>query len=957
MMENRVSKKTRVCTLLVALMMMVTLLPTFATAEAKYGCAIKDDIFFRASPSKDSIYWDRLKGGWVVNILGTVKKNGVTWYRVKGTLPKKPDSTREGYVHGDFFRELTAEEAKQWEQNPVQGTIKANPPSAGSGGQPTGAYIKTNAGGLNLRKQAATTAQSIVSLPKDTVLAIVSYQAGWYYVMYGDDYGYIEDKNVRLMSQEEVDEFLKGDNSDLTQATVETPLGGTLTLRKTKSSSALALAYIPNYTVLYVTEIEEKWTTVNYNGKIGYVWTSCLNFSVVPPTAPPTSSPTDPTTPPSTLKARVSTPLGGTLTLRETPSTSAKGLKYIPNNTELTIYDHGDKWSYAEYDGARGYVLSVYLVFTQTPPPTSSVTAKVNTPKGGPLTLRETPSTKANALANIPNKTSLIIIDKGDEWCLTSYNGKTGYVLTSYLVFDSSSEGYSSYIFITQASTNVRDNPAGNTFAQVKKYSVHQLVSSLVYRSPYTWYPISVNDRVGYVRSDCVIHMTNAQADAYFANGQRPSSTPKPDPDAWKDSSYIITLSNALNIRAAATTSSTSVDKVGSGVVIKYTGKVTTGRDLWYKIDYLGASCFVMGKFVRVMSNAEYDAYQATLGTPTPSPAPTPKPDLSKMSDLGYSKKANIIVRKEGKQSGAFLMKLYEDREYMKITGRENESDGYTWYQVVVKGKTGWLRGDLLYIMTPEEKKAYIEGDQTPSPTSAPDDKYVKYSTLRLGSSGDAVRRMQEALVKKGFLAASQVTGHFLSSTKSAVIRFQAANNLVQDGLAGQKTLATLYGTPIYDTSGVDTKLYPVEKSDWYKGIIQRTWLKGKVAVITDVKTGLSFNAKRWSGGAHADVEPLNASDTAVMCKIYGVSSAQEIEDRNMYQRRALWVTVGGHSFAASMYGVPHNYPAGDTLPNNNYRGQFCVHFTNSKTHRTERVDPDHQKAIQYAYDHAPSKK
>ena len=57
-----------------------------------------------------------------------------------------------------------------------------------------------------------------------------------------------------------------------------------------------------------------------------------------------------------------------------------------------------------------------------------------------------------------------------------------------------------------------------------------------------------------------------------------------------------------------------------------------------------------------------------------------------------------------------------------------------------------------------------------------------------------------------------------------------------------------------------------------------------------------------------------------------------------------------------------HNY-SGDRISDNGYTGQFCVHFTNSKTHTTNIVDPDasyngyfgHQSAIKYAYEHSIS--
>ena len=99
-------------------------------------------------------------------------------------------------------------------------------------------------------------------------------------------------------------------------------------------------------------------------------------------------------------------------------------------------------------------------------------------------------------------------------------------------------------------------------------------------------------------------------------------------------------------------------------------------------------------------------------------------------------------------------------------------------------------------------------------------------------------------------------------------------------------------------------------------------------------------------------VEPLTAADTAIMCRIYGVETSQDIAEQNLYQRRPLWVTISGRTLAASMYGVPHN-PGGDTLPDNDYTGQFCVHFVDSRKHNTNEVDKDHQAAINYAYNWA----
>lgn len=94
------------------------------------------------------------------------------------------------------------------------------------------------------------------------------------------------------------------------------------------------------------------------------------------------------------------------------------------------------------------------------------------------------------------------------------------------------------------------------------------------------------------------------------------------------------------------------------------------------------------------------------------------------------------------------------------------------------------------------------------------------------------------------------------------------------------------------------------------------------------------------------DIEPATAADTKVLCEIYGVSYAKEIADQNLWRRQPCLITVNGHTYACSLYGVPHG---SNTISGNNMDGQVCLHFTNSKTHGSKKVDGYHKEAIEYA--------
>ena len=219
------------------------------------------------------------------------------------------------------------------------------------------------------------------------------------------------------------------------------------------------------------------------------------------------------------------------------------------------------------------------------------------------------------------------------------------------------------------------------------------------------------------------------------------------------------------------------------------------------------------------------------------------------------------------------------------------------------------------------------------------------------------MKNLVTELKKQGYYT-GEITSSYTSAVEEAVRAFQKGNGLEADGIAGSKTQHKLFGTVEPGQGGtgdLTMTIYPAEKIDWYTGGIQTLWAKGANYKVYDVKTGIVWWAHRWSGGNHVDAEPLTAADTARLCKIYGVNSADEIASKNLWQRRPCLVTIGSRTFACSLYGVPHNYPDGDTIPTNNFKGQLCIHFTNSKTHDSNKVDSGHQEAIEYAYKNAPN--
>ena len=206
------------------------------------------------------------------------------------------------------------------------------------------------------------------------------------------------------------------------------------------------------------------------------------------------------------------------------------------------------------------------------------------------------------------------------------------------------------------------------------------------------------------------------------------------------------------------------------------------------------------------------------------------------------------------------------------------------------------------------------------------------------GDKGTKVKKLQQALTLRGYFS-GKIDSSFGQQTENAVKKSQKAKGLSQDGVAGSVTIKLLFGEDAADggNSASDSKKYTTEKLNWYKGG-STAIPKGKNFTVKDVWSGKTFECHRWSGGDHLDAEPLTAEDTKIMKGIYGGSWS--------WSRRPILIKYGGHVYAASMNGMPHGT---QTITDNNFEGQFCIHFYQSKTHGTDKVDDDHQKCVEIA--------
>ena len=126
-LKSRLSRLLRV--LVCGLLVLAVLVPAWAEAEITHGVVTAETVMFRPRIGTTD-YIDRLTRGWSAEVLDTQEVNGVTWYKIKTNTPRFPNRTYEGFVHGNFFRLMTAQEQAAWLLNPVQPGAAAPAPTA-----------------------------------------------------------------------------------------------------------------------------------------------------------------------------------------------------------------------------------------------------------------------------------------------------------------------------------------------------------------------------------------------------------------------------------------------------------------------------------------------------------------------------------------------------------------------------------------------------------------------------------------------------------------------------------------------------------------------------------------------------------------------------------------------------------------------------------------------------------
>ena len=516
----------------------------------------------------------------------------------------------------------------------------------------------------------------------------------------------------------------------------------------------------------------------------------------------------------------------------------------------------------------------------------SSALADTATVTARKLILREKASSTSDALQTLPKGTKLEVLGKSGSWYKVTYGKYTGYVYKTYVSVTKTASSSSS-------SSSATRLEKGSTGSDVK--DLQTKLKKLGYYDAY------VDGDYG----DTTVAAVKAFQKKYnlTADGIAGKETLKKLDSAYKnaDSDKDDDSLRMGDSGSAVKDLQTKLKKLGyyDGTVDSTFGSGTYAAVRAFQKKYNLTADGVAGsetlkKLDSAYKNADSDKDDGSLRKGATGSAV--KNLQTKLKKLGFY---NASIDGDYGDTTVAAVKAFQKKYNLT-------ADGVAGSETLKKLDTAYKNAD--------------------SNTSTDDD------SLRKGATGTAVKTLQTNLKKLGFYTA-YVDGSFGSTTESAVKAFQKKYGLTADGVAGSATLKKIESAVASASSGKIT----TEQLDWFNGG-KNVIPNGAVFQIKDVSTGLIFSARRQSGGNHMDAEPLTAEDTAILKKINGGTFS--------WRRRAVLVKYNGHVYAASIYSEPHGT---NTILDNNFDGQFCLHFYGSKTHGTDRVDADHQKCVEQA--------
>lgn len=527
-------------------------------------------------------------------------------------------------------------------------------------------------------------------------------------------------------------------------------------------------------------------------------------------------------------------------------------------------------------------------------------------------------STSSKQLASLGYGTKLTVTETKGDWAKISLNGNTGYCKTGNLT-NSNPCTMSTKVY-AKKDIKVYALPKTNSKSATVKTNT-AMTATAKFDS---WYRVSNGSSIAYVKQSDV-------STSKVATASVTSTSPK---------TYYVSSTTAA-VYQSADSSSKQLTSLGYGTKVTVSG--TSGK--YSKIKE---------GFVKTSSISTKDPN--TLNTTLYAKGAIKVYALPNTSSKNTSVKVNTKMTAVAKFDSWYRVKNGSNIAYVKQSDVSTKQVATTTETKV--NKTSYVNSATLKVYasastSSSEKGTLVFGDKCK--VTAIDGSFSKVSSGSVTGyvkTSSLTDKNPNTVSMKVYPQKNSITVYAYPSTSARSASVSYSTALTCTAKYDSTWLRVTYGSKVafVKASDVGTKKYDgystskpasgkSKSMDWFKSSIQSIFYKGRVVTVTDIKSGISWQVKRTGGTNHADVQPLTAADTAAMKKACG-------SDFGTWHRRAIWVSINGEKYAASMNCMPHG---NGNITNNNFDGHHCIHFTNSKTHESGKVDPDHQATIKKA--------
>ena len=286
--------------------------------------------------------------------------------------------------------------------------------------QSEGGAVTTTA--LNLRSQANTSSDIIVTMPKGAQLIVISSANGWSKVNYNGTVAYA------------CSDYLSSRSSVSGSFGTAVVTGNDVRMRSGPSTSYSIICDFDKGTQVSVTGASGGWYAISVNGKSGYMSSDYLSFAQASQPAP-SPAPTTPVTPAADgYAAQV---IGTSVRLRQGPGTSYGIVTYCSKGAAVTVYSSENGWYKLSYNGNVGYMSGDYVRIS---PKESYSPAKSASMNANGVNLRMGPSTDLfSSVKKIGKADKLSVTGVYGDWYQVSSGSVTGYMSASYISLSATS--------------------------------------------------------------------------------------------------------------------------------------------------------------------------------------------------------------------------------------------------------------------------------------------------------------------------------------------------------------------------------------------------------------------------------------------------------------------------------------------------------------------------------------